>query len=228
MPVKRCYHEVRSAYRSASVSIIQQVVIVNAIFTSRAPVILASASPRRQLFLKELGLAYTVVRPSGAEPEPRPGESPEGYARRAAQAKAHAVAAADKNAVIIAADTVVALGDIILGKPLDAADALRMLRLLAGRAHRVISAVCLCFSQSGEEETFQDSAEVRFHPWTEAVLAAYASTGEPMDKAGAYAIQGQGAFLVDSITGSWSTVVGLPVAQLAALLLQKGIIGVAR
>lgn len=189
----------------------------------RHALVLASASPRRQLFLQELGLTHTVVRPQGVEPQPMAGEAPDDYACRAAGAKARAVARACPQAVVLAADTVVALDSIILGKPVDAEDALRMLRLLAGRIHRVISAVSLALPGGGMVE-FHDIAQVRFHPWPEKVLVAYAHTGEPFNKAGAYAIQGQGAFLVAELTGSWSTVVGLPVTQLVEVLLVHGLV----
>lgn len=193
------------------------------LFTHCRPLVLASASPRRRLFLEELGLEYAVVRPSGVEPRPEAGESPASYACRAARAKGRAVAGEAGDAVVMAADTVVALGDTVLGKPGNAEDALRMLRLLAGREHSVISAVTVIFPDE-EEVDFYDTTEVRFYAWPEAVLRAYAYCGEPLDKAGGYAIQGQGAFLVESIRGSWSTVVGLPVTQLTALLLERGVI----
>ena len=193
------------------------------LFTHCRPLVLASASPRRRLFLEELGLEYAVVRPSGVEPRPEAGESPASYACRAARAKGRAVAGEAGDAVVMAADTVVALGDTVLGKPGNAEDALRMLRLLAGREHSVISAVTVIFPDE-EEVDFYDTTEVRFYVWPEAVLRAYAYCGEPLDKAGGYAIQGQGAFLVESIRGSWSTVVGLPVTQLTALLLEREVI----
>lgn len=199
------------------------------LFHNCRPLVLASASPRRQLFLEELGLDYTVVRPTGVEPRPLEEEMPASYSVRAAVAKARAVAhviaeeTAGSEAVIIAADTVVALEDELLGKPEDAEDALRMLCMLAGREHSVISAVSVIFP-GGDEVDFYDTTEVHFHAWPEEVLRAYAYSGEPLDKAGAYAIQGQGAFLVEAIRGSWSTVVGLPVTQLVALLLERGAI----
>ena len=175
---------------------------------------------------------------------PRPGELPDAYTRRAALAKARAVARLmngaklpvqiDKN-IILAADTVVAVDGDILGKPRDRQDALNMLSRLSGRVHEVISAVCLILGATQtrspqntaaaepEELVFSDTSRVFFHPWPEPVLRAYVATDEPCDKAGAYAIQGQGAFLVDRVEGSWSTVVGLPVTQLAALLLRCGL-----
>ena len=186
--------------------------------------VLASASPRRRQFMDEWGLPHTIVRPTGVEPRPEHGETPAAYALRAATAKAQAVAAsADSGAadLILAADTVVALGHDILGKPVDDADALDMLRRLSGREHEVITGVC-CLFPDGSSAGFADTSAVRFHAWPDDVLRAYVRSGEPADKAGAYAIQGQGAFLVESVRGSWSTVVGLPVSRLAALLLEGG------
>ena len=187
--------------------------------------VLASHSPRRRQFLEEWGLAYRIVTGRDEEPRPRAGEAPAAYARRAARAKALSAAAADGQAagprVLLAADTIVALGEDILGKPADRAQALEMLRRLAGRTHEVISAGCLLGPQD-EEIVFHDGSRVRFAPWPEAVLAAYAATGEPDDKAGAYAIQGQGAVLVEAVDGSWSTVVGLPVSRLAQEMLSRG------
>ncbi|WP_302512422.1 Maf family nucleotide pyrophosphatase [uncultured Desulfovibrio sp.] len=186
--------------------------------------VLASASPRRRQFMDEWGLPYTVVRPAGVEPRPGHGESPAAYALRAATAKARAVAAsadAGADGLILAADTVVALDSDILGKPADDTDALDMLRRLSGRGHEVITGVC-CLFPDGSSAGFADTSAVRFHAWPDDVLRAYVRSGEPADKAGAYAIQGQGAFLVESVYGSWSTVVGLPVSRLAALLLEGG------
>ncbi len=187
--------------------------------------VLASHSPRRRQFLDEWGLAYRVVTGRDEEPRPRDGEAPADYARRAARAKALAAAEAAGAAagprVLLAADTIVALDGDILGKPADRDHALSMLRRLAGNVHEVISAVCL-LGPRDEEILFHDVSRVRFAPWPEEVLAAYAATGEPDDKAGAYAIQGQGAVLVEAVAGSWSTVVGLPVSRLAQEMLSRG------
>ena len=120
----------------------------------------------------------------------------------------------------------VAVDDDILGKPRDTPHALDMLTRLAGRGHEVISAVCLLLPRGWPGlpgELFSDVSRVFFHAWPESVLAAYARTHEPDDKAGAYAIQGQGAFLVERVEGSWSTVVGLPVTPLVQLLLERGL-----
>lgn len=209
--------------------------------------ILASASPRRRQFLMEWGLPFVLARPTGVEPRPEAGESPDLYTRRAAVDKALAVESAlppqrRAQSLILAADTVVAVDGDILGKPRDAGHACAMLARLAGRAHAVISAVCLippapwnpgpCAESArdvsqgcscGSRTVFSDTSRVFFHPWPEDVLRAYVRTGEPMDKAGAYAIQGQGAFLVSRVEGSWTTVVGLPVTPLARLLLDGGL-----
>lgn len=219
--------------------------------------VLASGSPRRRQFLKEWGLPFVTARPHHAEPRPEPGENPRQYTLRAAEAKALAVAsqAAHADALVLAADTVVALEGDILGKPQDQAQALRMLARLSGRSHEVISAVCLVLprsagpavllhgqgsgpvragaawpavqAQTGPDKrcrlSFSDMSRVFFHPWPDAVLRAYVRTHEPDDKAGAYAIQGQGAFLAERVEGSWSTVVGLPVSALAQILLDQGL-----
>ncbi|NHZ48464.1 Maf family protein, partial [Nitratidesulfovibrio liaohensis] len=142
---------------------------------------------------------------------------------RAAAAKAASVAASRPGCVVIAADTVVALHGEIMGKPRDRMDAVRMLSRLAGHTHEVVSACCVALPD-GNSETFHAATRVTMWDAPAAALAAYAATGEPDDKAGAYGIQGVGAFLVESIDGSWSNVVGLPVAELVRLLLHHGVI----
>lgn len=193
------------------------------LFSLTCPLVLASASPRRQQFLREWGVPFTVDAPQGVEPRAEAGESPAAYALRAAQAKARATAARHAGALTLAADTVVAVEAAILGKPRDAADALDMLWRLSGRTHQVITGVCLILPD-GTEQSFTDSTDVTFATWPDEALEAYVCTGEPMDKAGAYAIQGQGAFLVEHIHGSWSTVVGLPVTETARRLLEAGLL----
>lgn len=213
----------------------------HALFRACCPIVLASASPRRQQFLRELGLAFDC-RPSQAPEEPPfAREAPEAYALRLARSKAEAVDVRDGKSLVIAADTIVVLRNRaadaekgpqtagsevrILGKPVDAADALDMLCCLNGREHEVITAVHM-LPPAGEGLAFADCSRVCFHRWPVEVLAAYVRTKEPFDKAGAYAVQGQGAFLVASISGSWSTIVGLPVTRLAASLLERGLIEV--
>lgn len=196
-------------------------------------VVLASASPRRRQLLADWGLPFTVLTaPAEEEPRPQAGEPAHTYAVRAARNKAasvHALLAADAvpTSLVIAADTIVCLGSRILGKPQNAAEALDMLEHLSGHTHTVVSAVALRMPGNWPgpaEECLADTASVTFAAWPREVLAAYARTGEPDDKAGAYAVQGRGAFLAERLEGAWSTVVGLPLAPLAALLLRRGLI----
>jgi septum formation protein len=187
------------------------------------PLVLASASPRRQEFLRLLGLEFEIVRPTGVEPQPLAGEYPADYALRAAQAKAFAAAQARPGAFALGADTVVALEGDILGKPRDRRHALDMLLRLSGKSHAVISVCCCCLPDGTTRHTAGE-ARVHFFPWPRDVLAAYAATNEVLDKAGAYALQGRGAFLAQRIEGSVSAVVGLPMTQLASLLSELGVI----
>ena len=189
------------------------------------PLILASTSPRRQQFLRDMGLEFTVVKPELDEPHPLPGEDPVVYAARTAALKATAAASRYPGCAVVAADTVVVAGLDILGKPVDEADSLRMLERLAGKTHTVVTAVEIVFSDASRTG-FACSSQVRLHSWPQAVLAAYARSGEPLDKAGAYAVQGLGTFLVAEIAGSWSNVVGLPVTELTEFLLQHKLIEV--
>lgn len=198
-----------------------------------ARVVLASASPRRRELLSSWGIPFTVATaPDADEPRPEAGEGAAAYALRAARSKAAAVRAllpreAARYSLVLAADTVVCLEGRILGKPRDRAEALKMLEELSGRTHTVTSAVALWLPAGWtppQEEFLTDTASVTFASWPGPVLAAYARTGEPDDKAGAYAIQGCGAFLAERLTGAWSTVVGLPLTPLAALLLRRGLI----
>ena len=192
-------------------------------FYTALPFVLASASPRRQEALRLLGLEFEIVRPTGVEPQALADENPADYALRAAQAKAFAAARARPDAFVLGADTVVALAGEILGKPHDKRHALDMLQRLAGKSHVVFSACC-CRLPDGTARYATGEARVHFFPWPRDVLAAYAATDEVLDKAGAYAIQGQGAFLAHEIEGSASAVVGLPMTQLVSLLSELGVI----
>ncbi len=197
---------------------------VRPVFVARAPLVLASASPRRREFLRAMGIAHTVVAPpDAAEPLPVPGEKPAAFAARAAAAKARAVFAAAPEAAVLGADTVVALDDDILGKPRDAEEAFQFLKRLAGRDHTVITACALCLP-GGAATEFAARAAVTMAAWPDATLRAYARNGEGLDKAGGYAVQGVGAFLVTAVRGSWSAVVGLPAAETADALLRHGLI----
>ncbi|MEP7204397.1 MAG: Maf family protein [Ilumatobacteraceae bacterium] len=178
-------------------------------------VVLASASPRRQELLTQIGVRFEVRTPDIDE-SPREREEPVEYVRRLALAKAAAIDVAPEE-LVIAADTTVDLGSVILGKPLDDLDATAMLRRLSGRTHHVHTGVAV---RMGDQE-FADvcSTAVTFVELEGSTIDWYVSTGEPMGKAGAYAIQGAGAALVSSIDGSVSNVIGLPlhvVVELAA------------
>ncbi len=174
-------------------------------------IILASASPRRREICDLLGLCYTVMPASGELP-PDPTLSAEDAVLRVARGKAEEIAASHPDAVVIGADTAVVVEDTILGKPTDEADAVAMLRRLSGREHRVITAVWIC--DGADSEGFADSAAVTFMPMEDEEIAAYVATKEPMDKAGAYAIQGKGARFIRGIHGDFYTVMGLPSGRL--------------
>jgi septum formation protein len=174
-----------------------------------APVlVLASKSPRRQQILRDAGIPF-VVRAGDVPEERRAGEAPIDYVRRLAEEKAFAVPLVSGE-VVLGADTVVVIDDHVLEKPQDTADAMRMLGLLSGREHEVITGICL----RTESRKIVDTAttRVRFVGLTQGEVEAYAESGEPMDKAGAYAIQGLASKFIESIEGDYFNVVGLPVA----------------
>ena len=179
--------------------------------------ILASSSPRRRELLTESGLIFRIeVRP--VDESVRPAEEPQAMVERLALDKAEAVARQFPHAWVIGADTTVVQDGVILGKPADAADALRMLSRLQGTLHQVWSAFALVGRAHGREHVEAGCTDVEMMPQTRAELERYIATGEPMDKAGAYAIQGRGAGLIKRINGSYSNVVGLDMAALMAAL----------
>ena len=182
--------------------------------SDRPPLILASASPRRAELLVAAGIPFTT-RPVDVDEQPRDGESPREYVLRVATEKARACPGSP-DAVVLAADTAVIAAAQTLGKPVDAADAARMLRLLSGRVHLVLTGVVL---RRGELEVAAvESTAVTFAPLTDEDIAWYVGTGESSDKAGAYAVQGLASRFVDRIDGSYTNVVGLPVATVCRLL----------
>ena len=193
---------------------------MHAIYRATRDIVLASASPRRLELLQGLGISFRVVPSTCPEPPPEGHEKPEAYAMRMALQKALEVAALHPGSLVIGADTVVAVGGQMLGKPVDEADARRMLGLLAGREHLVATG-CALVPPDGPARTFAVGTRVTMIDPGPAALAAYAATGEPLDKAGAYAIQGQGAFLVRSVEGSYTNVVGLPLAEVLEALLDS-------
>ena len=192
-------------------------------FTARVPLILASASPRRQEFLHQLGLDFDTL-PACIDETPLVDEAPATFARRMARSKAEHIAELHPEACIIAADTVVCLDGVIFGKPAHAEEALAMLGQLQGHTHQVISGLALVLRRRCIHECTTETTRVRFDQFDEPILKAYVNSGDPLDKAGAYGIQGQGTFLVRDIEGSYSNVVGLPVNQMVRLLLAHDLI----
>jgi len=185
-------------------------------------VVLASQSPRRRDLLTLVGVAHEV-RPADVDESVRPGEAPDAYVRRLAGEKARAVADAlgDPGAAVVAADTTVVVDGEILGKPADAAEARAMVRRLAGRAHEVFTGMAVV-----RGPRLADAVErvgVTFRPLGDDEIAAYVATGEPMDKAGAYGIQGYGATIVERVDGDYFAVMGLSLRRTVALLGEVGV-----
>ena len=187
--------------------------------------ILASASPRRSELLRAAGIEFDVI-PADVDESMAPEDQPDGYARRVAQLKAEAVAPQAPGRAILAADTIVVVDNEVLGKPADAADARRMLGLLSGRTHTVLTAVCLVnpATASGRVQTSVARTGVEFVPLSQQEIAWYVASGEPADKAGAYAVQGLASRFVTRIDGSYSNVVGLPVSLVVDLCKQAGLL----
>lgn len=182
--------------------------------------ILASASPRRRELLGLITDDFKIIPSKGEENIPE-GIAPEDAVKLLAEQKAEEIYSANRGEVIIAADTVVAVGGEILGKPRDEKHAAEMLKTLSGRRHFVFTGVCVIFTD-GSREVFAEETAVDFYPLSEREIADYVATGEPMDKAGAYGIQGRGALLVKGIVGDYYNVMGLPVGRLNAVLKSRG------
>jgi len=172
--------------------------------------ILASASPRRRELLASLGVDFSIQIPDVDE-TPKPNETPRIFAERLAEEKATAIHA-PSDTLLIAADTIVVLGNTILGKPANEAQAFEMLSNLSGNSHEVITGVCL--RQDKRSTVFSVVTEVAFRPLDPREIRTYIATGDPMDKAGSYAIQGGAAHMVRAINGSYTNVVGLPLSEL--------------
>src|SRR6185312_1828417 len=186
--------------------------------------VLASASPRRQELLRNAGISF-MVHPANIPETGLPGESPKGYAERLAREKAEAVGRLDlrergPDKFVLGADTIVLVDDEVLGKPHDAADAGRMLRLLSGRSHRVITGVCLM--GPGFVDVRSEITTVEMQKISAKEIQAYLATREPMDKAGAYAIQGWASRWISKIEGDYFNVVGLPVSLVYRMLKEHG------
>lgn len=182
--------------------------------------VLASASPRRRELLAGLGLELEV-RPAAVDETPLPGESPEALVERLALAKARAAARAGE--VALGADTIVVLGDEILGKPPGPREAKEMLRRLAGRDHLVLTGLAVSVGGGGETLATVERSTVRFAPLSEREIDWYVASGEPFDKAGGYAVQGLAAIFVEAVEGNYSNVVGLPLPATYRLLKRAGL-----
>ncbi len=197
--------------------------------------VLASASPRRQELLRSAGIAITV-QPTNIPEVPLNGEAPKAFAQRLAREKAWAIFKQRPHEFVLGADTIVVVDKQILGKPKDAADAARMLRLLSGRSHQVITGVCLMGPKSGTASAENPGAKpetslgdvrcettiVHVATLSEEEIRAYVASGEPMDKAGAYAIQGMASRWIPRIEGDYANVVGLPIALVYRMLKESG------
>ncbi len=184
------------------------------------PIVLASSSPQRARLLAQLGIVHETAT-ADIDETPRPGETAEALAERLARGKADAIAPGRPDAIVIGSDTVVALGDRLYGKPVDDADADRMLASLSGRTHRVVSGVAIALN--GQTVSCTATSHVTLRTLTDAERAAYIASGEPTGKAGAYAIQGLGAVFIARLDGSYSSVMGLPLFETARLLKAAGV-----
>ena len=184
-------------------------------------VVLASQSPRRRDLLDLVGIRHEV-RPADIDEAVRPGEPPGAYTERLAREKARVIAAQEPDAVVVAADTTVVIDDEILGKPAHAAEARAMVRRLAGRTHEVFTGIAVRRGAEAREAAGVERVLVTVRALTETEIAAYVATGEPMDKAGAYGIQGFGATIVERIDGDYFAVMGLSLVRTVALLREGG------
>lgn len=186
--------------------------------------VLASASPRRRELLGWLGVRFEVD-VAKVDERPRPGEPAAALVERLAHDKARAVAARRPDAWVLAADTTVEIDGDLIGKPADRHEAAAMLARLAGREHRVWTGFALIEPGSAVRAAATVMSRVRFRPLPPAVVAAYAASGEADDKAGAYAIQGRGAALIETVEGSFTNVIGLPLAEVERALGEAGLLG---
>jgi len=183
-------------------------------------VVLASGSPRRRQLLELIGIEHEVL-PSNIDETLRPRETPRRHAERLAREKASAVATLEAGKITIAADTIVVVNRKVLGKPRDEDDARRMLSMLSGREHTVITAVAV--ARGRKLRSAVEEVRVKFRRLRQDEIDAYIATGEPMDKAGAYGIQGFGATIVECVDGDYFSVMGLPLARLVTLLRDLGV-----
>ncbi len=190
--------------------------------TNRSRLVLASASPRRKMLLEQIGLSF-VVEPSDVSEDVAGLTDPVQICRRLASDKARAVGSRIGQGLVLGADTIVVLGNQILGKPSDRQEAIEMLSSLAGRAHQVFTGLAVVDASSGAETVDHEVTDVWMRELTRRQVEAYVDSGEPMDKAGSYAVQGLGSVLVERIEGCYYNVVGLPVPKLVRMLETLGI-----
>jgi len=193
------------------------------LFTTEKRIILASASPRRIHFLRQLGLNF-ISMPATIDETPQTDEPPDTFVTRLATAKAEFIGKSHPQAFVIGADTIVAIQNKIIGKPDTPDQALQILQQLQGTSHRVVTGLCLHCPAISLTTSIVKTTIVTFGSFPDTVLKAYIDTGEPMDKAGAYGLQGTGGFLVEKIVGSCSNAIGLPTNDLVGLLLTHEII----
>lgn len=191
--------------------------------TNRKHLILASASPRRKFLLEQLGLRFTIV-PAQIDESREAGDTPEAYVLRMAKKKAEVIGHRHPSEWVLSADTIVTLDGQILGKPKTEENALETLMLLAGKVHEVRSGFCLLNQQCHINYVSNVRTLVRFAPFTKELALNYVKTGEPMDKAGAYGIQSLGSLLVESVHGSYSNVIGLPLVEVVSILQENDVI----
>ena len=184
---------------------------------------LASSSPRRKALLQEVGLSFDIYH-SNIDEDIKKGESPTEHCLRLAEEKTKAAAKKVKNCWILGADTIVFIDNSILGKPSDIKEAKEMLSLLSGRYHKVVTAFCILNASTGKKVKRVVESRVKIKNLTDKEIADYIKTGEPLDKAGAYAVQGIGSFMIESIEGSYTNVVGLPMEELKETLEEMGIV----
>ncbi len=193
-------------------------------FQATTAIVLASASPRRRDLMNRLGLGFQVSVATSQELGPESGLTPAELVEENAWVKAEEIASKRRDALVIGADTCVSLGDRIFGKPEDLEDAINMLSYLSGRWHRVYTGFCILWPAKAKRVVRVVATKVSLAQVSPDVIRSYCATGEPLDKAGAYAVQGAGSFMVRKISGSWTNVVGLPITELVESLMDLGAI----
>jgi len=196
---------------------------LNNMYHNSDEIILASGSPRRQQYLKEMGISF-IVKTASVQEHAFDHESPKSFVLRMAREKAGKISLNFPDSWVISGDTVVCIEDKILGKPVDEEDAITLLMTLSGREHNVKTAFCVAHYSRRVEIVQSVTTRVHFTDFSESVARAYVAEGESLDKAGAYGIQGKGIFLVKSIEGSYSNVVGLPLCELIEVLQENNVI----